>query len=462
MTSLARWSTVLSMFVFTFTPLSFSVNGPWSDALGDASGLREELMREINEMKQIIQRQAERISELEKRLMGEPAQEATAEEYALSKKEVERHVDAHLLHRVPGHELTGGLRIGIGATGVLQSAQNANGDELENPGSDVTDASYSADLEFEKKLGPNGLAFLHLETGDGAGVEDRLKVFSNVNRDAADADNTVELTELWYEHQYAGVPVTLTIGQIDATVYVDTNEYANDETTQFLGHIFRNSPTVPFPDNALGVNLGMAPAELVDAQLLIMDANPDSEDVFDDLFLSAQVNVKPNLLDRAGNYRVLGWVDKRAHRKWLDASADDEDTYGWGLSFDQELADHVAIFGRYAWANPDQRLLDLDEDFSLEHAWSGGVQLSGDLWGRADDVFAAAVGQVSPSDEYANANEGLRAKKEGHFEAYYSLRLSDHLTISPDLQFIWNPYGGDAENGDSTITVVGVRGQLDF
>ncbi len=91
-----------------------------------------------------------------------------------------------------------GLTIRAGATFIMQGTNNANGDDLSKNGEDVTDASYSIDLEFEKAFDDYGLAFIHLETGDGAGVEDELRVFSNVNRDADDLDNSVSVTEAWY------------------------------------------------------------------------------------------------------------------------------------------------------------------------------------------------------------------------------------------------------------------------
>ena len=58
----------------------------------------------------------------------------------------------------------------MGATFVLQGVGDANGDSLLSGDEDVTDAAYSADLEFEKAFGDFGTAFLHLETGDGAGA----------------------------------------------------------------------------------------------------------------------------------------------------------------------------------------------------------------------------------------------------------------------------------------------------
>jgi len=40
--------------------------------------------------------------------------------------------------------------------------------------------------------------------------------------------------------------------------------------------------------------------------------------------------------------------------------------------------------------------------------------------------------------------------------------VNEHLTVGPEVQVIWNPYGDDASNGKSAITVVGMKGQVDF
>ena len=353
-----------------------------------------------------------------------------------------------------------GLSIGAGATFVVQGTNNANGDSLSKNGEDVTDASYSIDLEFEKKFDDYGMAFIHLETGDGAGVEDELQVFSSVNRDADDSDNSVSVTEAWYEHYFSALPLTLTFGKIDPTSYVDTNEYANDECAQFLGRIFRNSPVVEFPDdNAAGVRATIEPVDFLDVELAAMDANADWEDAFDNIFFSGQLNFKPNLFKRPGNYRVYGWLNDKDYIRWDDAAKTKEENYGFGLSFDQELTDVLAAFARYGWQNPE--VYADGSDFSLEQSWSAGIQLAGSLWGRDDDVFAIAFGQVIPSDDYKKANS-VKADSEEHLEVYYSFKVNDHLTVSPDIQVIWDPYGGDATNGDKTIFVGGVRTQVDF
>ncbi|MFA5315256.1 MAG: carbohydrate porin, partial [Candidatus Omnitrophota bacterium] len=147
-------------------------------------------------------------------------------------------------------EIGRGLEIGAGATVIVQGTNNANADGTKE---DRADASYSADITLAKEFESiDGRAFVHLEAGPGDGLEDNLTLYSNVNRDA-DNDNEVHLTEVWYEQGACHNRLALTFGKLDPTVYFDTNEAANDETTQFLGRIFRNNPTVEFPDNTLGV-----------------------------------------------------------------------------------------------------------------------------------------------------------------------------------------------------------------
>lgn len=415
---------------------------------------------EIAELKARFVRQEERIAELESKLAQQESAPKSVQLEGATIEDLDKHIDSHLLHRIPGYQLLEGLRMGLGATFVMQGTHNANGDSLSKNGEDVADASYSIDVEFEKEFNDYGMAFLHLETGDGAGVEDELQVFSSVNRDADDSDNSVSVTEAWYEHYFKMLPLTLTFGKIDPTVYVDNNEYANDETTQFLGHIFRNSPAVELPDdNAAGVRFALEPVDFLDVELAAMDANADWEDAFDNIFFSGQLNFKPNLLDRPGNYRVYGWLNDKDHIKWDDAAKTKEKGYGFGLSLDQELTDALGAFVRYGWQNPE--VYTDGANFSLEQSWSAGIQLAGSLWGRDDDVFALAFGQVIPSDDYKKANS-VKADSEEHLETYYSFKVNDHLTVSPNIQVIWDPYGGNATNGDNTIIIGGLRTQVDF
>ncbi len=350
-----------------------------------------------------------------------------------------------------------GLTIGAGATFVLQGTNNANGDDLSANSEDVIDPSYSVDITLTKEF-ENGTAFIATEAGGGAGVDDELAVFSAVNADATGGDSNIAVTEAWYQHNLD--PLTVTFGKIAADAFMDANEYANDETTQFLGSEFKHSSTIEFPDNSAGFFFGLALSDMFTAEAIIMDGNADWEDMFEDTFYGGQLTISPRIAGRPGNYRVFGWGSGRDHTKWNDSSVVQKSSYGFGLSADQELTDIIGVFARYAWQNPEVYLNG--ESFSLEHSYSLGTQIAGEPWGRSDDVLGIAFGQIFPSGDYKDAGSNLNADAEGHVELYYSYKCNDHLTVSPDVQVIMNPYGGDATNGDNTIVVGGIRAQVDF
>ena len=354
-------------------------------------------------------------------------------------------------------DVLNGISLEAGATFIYQATSNANGDDLSENGQDVGDASYSVDVSLTKEF-ENGTAFIALEAGEGAGVDDELAVFSAVNADATGGDSNIGVTEAWYQHNFE--PFTVTFGKVAADAFIDSNEYANDETTQFLGSEFKHSSTIEFPDNSAGLIIGASLSDIITAEAIVMDGNADWEDMFEDTFYGGQLTISPEIAGKPGNYRVFGWGSGRNHTKWNDSSKVQESSYGFGLSADQELTDIVGVFARYAWQNPSSYLNG--ESFSLEHSYSVGMQIAGEPWGRDEDVFGIALGQLIPSGDYKDAGSNLKADPEGHIELYYSYKVNDHLTISPDVQIIMNPYGGDAVNGDKTIVIGGIRGQVNF
>jgi carbohydrate-selective porin OprB len=224
--------------------------------------------------------------------------------------------------------------------------------------------------------------------------------------------------------------------------------------------MFRNSPTIETPDNSAGIYANLEVNEYAALDLVAMEADGDWEDIGDDAFGAVQLNIKPNLLERPGNYRVYAWINSNDHTDWANSTLDEEEGYGVGISLDQELTDILGVFGRYGWQDPAVYLTG--NSYSLEHAYSAGVRILGTSWNREEDVLGCAFGQIFPSGDYKDANSSYKADPEGHFEAYYSFKVNDHLTISPDIHVIWDPYGGDASNGDKTIVVGGARTQVDF
>ncbi|GAB1401382.1 hypothetical protein MASR1M68_02930 [Elusimicrobiota bacterium] len=331
-------------------------------------------------------------------------------------------------------------------------------------GKTPTVASYSVDLGFEKTFDENNKMFIHLETGQGS-LESQLEVFSNVNRDSDESDAVISVTEAWYEYALGATGLKLNIGKIDATVGIDENTYANDETEQFLGNIFRNSPVIDFPDdNSFGLKLAFE-SDKVDISAQYVSADGSWQDVTKNIFMSGQLNFKPGLIqEKEGNYRLYAWTNTKKYTKWTEPSETDCSNYGFGISFDQQLSDIAGVFARYGWEDGkvyfDSDPSEADDDVSLSQSWSLGVQFMPALI-NTDDVFALAYGQIVPSSDYKEVN-GLNGETENHIEIYYKWQVNDYLSISPNFHVIENPFGKDASNGDSTIFVGGIRTQISF
>lgn len=429
-----------------------------------------------NDMAVIVEKLQSRVDALEKKLEAQNSdmgsQKAVIQAQQVKIKEYESQLSRfeEKLRRAPGEtiNLMEGLELGAGGTMIVQGANNVNYVENSVAGKQSrTDASYSADITLGKEFKEaGGKAFMHLEAGQGSGLEDNLILYSNVNRDAGDSEAKVELTEFWYEQGLFHDKAALTFGKLDATAYFDQNEAANDETTQFLGRIFRNSPVVEFPDNGAGIRMSYMPVEWLELGYGLFDGNASWEKVGDNLFNIGQIHFKTNFFALPGNYRVYGWNNNADHTKWSDSEKTKEASYGFGLSFDQKIHDAVTLITRYGWQNPDVYNPEITatdgSSYSLEQSWSAGLQVEGKPWGRENDILAFAVGQVIPSDDYREANAGFQAKTEGHLEAYYKIHVNDHLSISPDVQYIWNPYGKDIAENTSGIFVAGMRAQVDF
>jgi uncharacterized coiled-coil protein SlyX len=378
------------------------------------------------------------------------------------------------LHRQEGSPIAiaEGLEIGVGATMVIQGTNNIN-DATSGVAKKESrvDASYSTDITIGKEFKEtSGKAFMHLEAGKGNGLEDNLTLYSDVNRDAGDGENA-QVTELWYEQALLNDKAVATFGKIDPTAYFDNNEAANDETSQFLGRIFRNSPAIEFPDNTAGMRIAYMPLEFLELGYGILDGDGDWEKIGDNLFNIGQVTFKTNFFSQQGNYRLYGWNNNTYHTKWNDADKQKENSYGFGLSFDQKTNDITTLFCRYGWQdpkvyNPDNKATEDGFEYSLEQSWSAGLQLEGKPWGREKDVLGFAVGQVIPSDDYKKAGTlsvaEPRAKAEGHLETYYRIYVNDHLSVSPDIQYIWNPFGKDISDDTSSVFIGGMRAQVDF
>ena len=345
------------------------------------------------------------------------------------------------------------IDMGFTAGGVIQGSSGAD--------DDGADATGRYELELQHNILPNGVLYFHLEAGNGDGIDDRIPTLSSFNGDAFGDDDHVDITEAWYLHRFQGLNAVLQIGKIglggpgdyssEDAIAFDGSEYANNERNQFLSGGFVNNLALELPDNGLTAAMLISPDEWVDISLAVADADAEWDDIFDNVFSIMEINFMPEIAAYLGNYRIYGWFNGSDHEDLKDSTKTQEDNYGFGLSFDQEITESLGIFARYGWQRASVS--------QVEHAWNAGLQYSGKFYGREDDTFGLAYGMAVICDDWKDANSDINAGDEHHVELYYNLKANEHLNISPNIQWMKNP-NGDRDNDD--VWAFGIRAQLFF
>ncbi|NQT90877.1 MAG: carbohydrate porin [Candidatus Omnitrophica bacterium] len=421
---------------------------------------KSQLMEYIKKLQAQVSALAAKVDKLEGKPVKPPVKEAVKK-----KPPAKRDVAAKVKDELEK------LDIGACATMIVQNAIDAN--RTPNNKENKTAGSYQIDIMLDRDIGEFGHAFAQLECGDGLSVIPDLEVFSNVDNNNDDTDNRAWLTKFWYQQKFLDRQLALTIGKWDPTDYVDTNAYANNDSMQFLGSIFNNAPTWDVPSKAPGAMINVQPHETPWFEFMVQAFTGDGswDNILDHMEITPELNIKPTISGRTGNYRVYGWLRNTYYTQWSDRSKTKEHGYGFGVTIDQEITDIIGVFGRYGWENPDvydpDNISSAGTVISLEQTWSAGFQVTGKPWGREKDNIGCAVGWVMPSDKYKEyGGSNLEAKDEGHFEIYYSWAVNDMLFVSPDLQVVWNPFGDDyvvsGEKRNSAITILGLRGHIGF
>lgn len=327
--------------------------------------------------------------------------------------------------------------------------------------------TYSGDLFLTGPAGPYGNVFFRGDIGQGDGIPQILPpTFSGPNADIEFNQPSFELVEAWYWTQFA-VPdvrdkrLELTIGKMDPTAIFDANRVANSEISQFMANIFVNNLALEFGGDANGFGAGISTAYRftsiyekglkVTGRVGLFEGDGDFKDIMDRPFIIAELDIWRPYYGLDGNYRIYAWTNQRKHTDLSDPSRDGLSNQGFGLSIDQKVSNEAALFARYGMQ--DKKVSRFDQVVTI------GVQVTGDDWGRGNDIVALAYGASHVSRDFKNASPSLAgytadASFEHYIEAYYRYRANKNVSISPDLQLIMDP-GGDS--GKDSIVIYGIR-----
>lgn len=331
-----------------------------------------------------------------------------------------------------------------------------------------TDLSMNLEFEMAAELMPGATAYMRVESDQGDGVLRQTGTFAGVNHGAQDKSGALTLSELWYRQSIEDDMLMLTVGKIDLSRMFDANAVAGDPNTQFLSNALVDNMTIDYPAGNPSESPGVAPG--VVARLngegvaplnswYVMGALADGEQsnmwsrMNKEYFAILEAGVQVEFEGLEGNYRIYAWRNERDHLhirrppRTLHAS-------GWGVSFDQQVMDPLALFFRWGMRDKDP--------FVLNRAYSLGAVLDGDMWGRADDAVGLA-GHVAkwggPARRIVRGDYEIRTGDELLAEAFYRCQVNDFVAVSPIVQWVKNP-GGWADRHD--LWVLGVRATVDF
>ncbi|MFG0275973.1 MAG: carbohydrate porin [Phycisphaerales bacterium] len=249
------------------------------------------------------------------------------------------------------------------------------------------------------------------------------------------------LLTAWWQHTFdVGPDATLSAsaGLIDSTWYVDLNNYANLEYTQFLNQAFVNAPNLLLPAYDLGVALEWASGPWSVAGVVMhVEENDDGESY---MHASTQIAYAWDAEPGAGNLRLT-----------LAGASDDFRTadgagtaglFGASISFDQELGESLGVWARVGHQDDDAAI-------TYERKLTGGVAINGHAWGRPDDTIGVGYGFLD------NGNTGVDSTNV--FEIYTRIALDERFGLTFDAQWMRDAYdGASEENG----WILGVR--LDY
>ncbi|MFN3534961.1 MAG: carbohydrate porin [Desulfatiglandales bacterium] len=291
--------------------------------------------------------------------------------------------------------------------------------------------------------GGNGLRYTQLFTlsPNADDLESDLKNINGRDRDY--------LLEAWYRHDLRlGEEFSLSgiFGLIDSTAYLDSNEYANDETQQFMNEVFVNNPLLNLPSYDIG---GVLELRLKDLTLrtLYMGSKTEDWQAGDNLrgygYWGLELGYKVKDAVGEGNLRLTGFTTtKDFPNRTLDKA---EALRGVGISLDHGINDYLGLFLRAGCQ---------DEKAQIMHKklFSGGISINGKLWGREDDTIGLGYAFLDGA-----SGSGLDSTEA--LEGYVRFRLTDFSHLSFDIQYLKDKY---VDLPKVEGTVYGIRFTVQF
>ncbi len=284
--------------------------------------------------------------------------------------------------------------------------------------------SFSSDIEIEGFIHKNLSFFVHFENGKGIGLEKINEMTSfSVNEDVNDTNYNFKITELYTNIKF-NKKISLCFGRLDPTSYIDENNFANDETTQFFSTVFKYNPTIDMPENSTGGNLSFSLTESINLSTTLLSVENTKMSKFNSFYYSVEMtkNMK--------NINLRGYF-------WKNGG---ENSKGIGINSDLDFK-NFGLFIRYG--------KNYNSKNPISAFISGGITLKGILWKRKKDEMGIGFGNGFVD----------KSSSEKIIETYYKIKITKNLYLSFDQEIIFNPI---IDNSNKKLFITGIRTYVSF
>ncbi len=364
----------------------------------------------------------------------------------------------------------------ISAVSVGTSGNNflldSTGTQTTNAGKVNTTVISRVRLNFKTSFTGEDLLLTRIELGNGGtGIGNSLEApesllgftgFGNSSKFDYSGVGTATLNRLRYDFPI-GKDIQASIGtNMSLNDHLDANSFANDESADFSSGMFINNPLIlPVNDGsgaAIAWNLGGS-AFTLRAGYVAQNASLPTSDgtinrgLFGDPYQgTVELEFAPKNTDDASPFAI--------RLQYTRASVNNLDYNTGGVNLEWAFNKAVAVFGRYGFGNISNRgnaiaaalptYTTTANDSLNPQTWSAGFAFP-DLF-KEGAMAAIAVGQPFVENQVGNATQT-------NVELFYRFPISSNISITPDLQFIFNP---NNNSNNSTITVGTLRTVFTF
>jgi high affinity Mn2+ porin len=297
--------------------------------------------------------------------------------------------------------------------------------------------------------------------------------------------------------------LTFTLGRLTPEDFVDNNAYAHDPHTQFMNWAFTDNVSYDFGSDSVGYTTGLAmefnqpnwalryvfcqmPREqnafTSDDRILMWPGQGADGQFWHSWAMSLEYELRYDLFSHPGKIRFMPWLNSAHMASYqeatailqangpganISAAATYRHKYGFGASWEQEIAKNIGVFSRLGWNDGHNEAwtnTDINATASL------GVSVKGEPWHRPDDScgLAGVASAASRAQQHfleagglgiVDGDGALNYGLEKALEVYYDVQISKPVHFGFDYQLISNP----AFNRDrGPVSVFGARLHWEF